>query len=353
MAIRKLPSGKWLSETYPEGRPSKERPRVPRIRKQFATKGEALAFERFLDDPEKSTPWREGNAAPGDQRRLLDLVELWFALHGQSLNDGERRKSKLLSVSEALGNPIAVNFTARDFAAYREARLSGQLPNRRSTQQASKGVSPSTINREHSYLRAVFNELKRLGEWEGENPLDGVRSFKVADSELAFLYEEEIRRLLETSAESANPDLLLVVKLCLATGARWSEIEGLNQAQVAPGRITFTRTKSNKSRYIPISPDLYAQIPKRRGRLFRDCYRYFETALDKAGIVLPEGQCTHVLRHTFASHFMMNGGNILVLKKILGHSTITMTMRYAHFAPDHLEDATRLNPLATHGLIQA
>ncbi len=42
---------------------------------------------------------------------------------------------------------------------------------------------------------------------------------------------------------------------------------------------------------------------------------------------------------------MMNGGNILVLQKILGHSTINMTMRYAHFAPDHLEDAVKLNPL--------
>ncbi len=44
---------------------------------------------------------------------------------------------------------------------------------------------------------------------------------------------------------------------------------------------------------------------------------------------------------------MMNGGNILVLQQILGHQSITMTMRYAHFAPDHLEEATRLNPLAT------
>lgn len=41
---------------------------------------------------------------------------------------------------------------------------------------------------------------------------------------------------------------------------------------------------------------------------------------------------------------MMNGGNILVLQRILGHSTINMTMRYAHFAPDHLDLALTLNP---------
>ena len=41
----------------------------------------------------------------------------------------------------------------------------------------------------------------------------------------------------------------------------------------------------------------------------------------------------------------MNGGNILVLKSILGHTDIKMTMRYAHFSPNHLTDAIYLNPL--------
>lgn len=43
---------------------------------------------------------------------------------------------------------------------------------------------------------------------------------------------------------------------------------------------------------------------------------------------------------------MMNGGNILVLQRILGHQSLTMTMRYAHVAPDHLEDAVRYNPVS-------
>lgn len=55
---------------------------------------------------------------------------------------------------------------------------------------------------------------------------------------------------------------------------------------------------------------------------------------------------SHVLRHSFASHFMMAGGNIIVLQRILGHSDIRVTMRYAHFAPDHLEEAVHNNPLA-------
>jgi len=42
---------------------------------------------------------------------------------------------------------------------------------------------------------------------------------------------------------------------------------------------------------------------------------------------------------------MMNGGNILVLQRSLGHANLTMTMRYAHLAPDHLQEVVKLNPL--------
>ncbi|EKO3482202.1 hypothetical protein M0358_002304 [Vibrio fluvialis] len=44
---------------------------------------------------------------------------------------------------------------------------------------------------------------------------------------------------------------------------------------------------------------------------------------------------------------MMNGGNIRILRDILGHADISMTMRYAHFAPDHLTEAISLNPIAS------
>lgn len=82
------------------------------------------------------------------------------------------------------------------------------------------------------------------------------------------------------------------------------------------------------------------------GKLFEECYTPFCYILkNKLGLDLPAGQASHVLRHSFASHFMMNGGNILVLRDILGHADIQMTMRYAHFSPDHLSDAMTKNPL--------
>lgn len=95
-----------------------------------------------------------------------------------------------------------------------------------------------------------------------------------------------------------------------------------------------------------IENELYTEIPKKRGRLFAGGYSAFRTAVRRAKIELPAGQLSHVLRRTFASHFMINGRNILVLQKTLGHTDIKMTMRYTHFSPVHLEDAVRLNPLS-------
>ncbi|WP_245710518.1 tyrosine-type recombinase/integrase [Allopseudospirillum japonicum] len=99
---------------------------------------------------------------------------------------------------------------------------------------------------------------------------------------------------------------------------------------------------------MPVQVGLIQRLARRGNKLFRnvDHSSTFRDAIYATGIQLPAGQLTHVLRHTFASHFMANGGSILVLQKILGHSTLAMTMRYAHLAPDHLLDALSKLPLS-------
>lgn len=70
----------------------------------------------------------------------------------------------------------------------------------------------------------------------------------------------------------------------------------------------------------------------------------FRIVLLSTSIKLPRGQASHVLRHTFASHFIMNGGHIVTLQHILGRASLSMTMRYAHLSPEHLQDAIRFGP---------
>ncbi|HEI9871260.1 TPA: tyrosine-type recombinase/integrase [Morganella morganii] len=335
MALSKQPDGKWLVQCFPNGRNGH------RIRKQFATKGEAVAYERYIKEQADDKPWLGEKI---DRRSLLDLVETWYRSHGVTLNDGARRLSAMTFACEAMGSPAATEFTAKLFSSYREQRISGKL----TRSDRVKKVTPRTVNLELAYFRAMFNELRRLGVWEKPNPIELIREFRTHESEMAFLTHEQINELLVSCDQSSANDLTLIVKIALSTGARWSEAEELTGSQVTKNKITFVKTKGKKNRTVPIGDELYTEIPKKRGRLFTGCYSAFRTAVRRAKIELPAGQLSHVLRHTFASHFMMNGGNILVLQKILGHTDIKMTMRYAHFSPDHLEDAVRLNPLRKH-----
>ena len=68
------------------------------------------------------------------------------------------------------------------------------------------------------------------------------------------------------------------------------------------------------------------------------CKRIFAAAGLSAA--LTRGATFHSLRHTFASEFMRQGGNIYTLQKLLGHSTVLQTERYAHFAAGYLAGET-------------
>lgn len=273
-----------------------------------------------------------------DNRTLDQLIDVWYRMHGKMLRDHIRLRKLLYRMSERLGNPIGYDFTSRDFAVYREER--------------TKEISTTTINREHSYLRAMFNELERLGVIDYPNPLNKIRMFKEREGELRYLSHDEINSLLVACKASSNRSLIYVVKICLATGARWDEANSLKLSQIKDGRITFLNTKSGKNRSVPIQPWLFEELtslePVNNRRLFLDSLSAFRKAMQKTGIELPRGQMTHVLRHTFASHYVISGGNVVKLRDTLGHSEITTTMRYAHLAPDHLEDALELNPLNQH-----
>ncbi len=330
MTIKKADAG-WLVDAQPGGRGGK------RFRKTFKTQAEAKAYDAWLTSQvNQDAKWQPEKR---DTRKLSALVDLWFTHHGTGLSAGADMHRRLKAMVDAMGDPVADRFKVEMFAAYRTARLDA-------------GITASNMNREHAYLRAMFNELKRLGHWKRDNPMANLRQFRVQQTELSYLTLDQIATLLQALGQSRNPHVRLISKICLATGARWSEAEELRSTQVKNGLIEYARTKSGKTRAVPIDEQLETEILAHAathstlGRIFGYSISAFREGVERAALTLPDGQMTHVLRHTFASHFMMNGGNILTLQRILGHANVTMTMRYAHLSPEHLQEAKSLNPLA-------
>lgn len=326
MSIKKVKGG-WKVDIWPDGRYGK------RIRKTLPTQAEAKRFEAQLLT--KAAQGEDYVPKKKDRRRLLELVQLWYDMHGVTLKDGQSRLSKLHQLVGLLDNPYAYTIRPAIAAKFRQFRL-------------EQGLSPNTVNHDIAYLRAVFNVLIQLGEWHGDNPFAAIKAIRLPERELSYLTHEQIKILFEELNQSRNKHVTLIATLCLATGARWSEAQYLRAELVRDGRVTYVDTKNGRSRSVPLADDLYQRLKEHGpqiGRLFpRDAYQAFTNAINKAGITLPKGQRTHVLRHTFASHFIMNGGNLLTLQKILGHQSIQMTMRYAHVAPDHLTEAVTYGP---------
>ncbi|TRX75641.1 phage integrase [Pseudomonas mangiferae] len=326
MAITQLPDGRWKVDVEPiKGK---------RFRKTFKTKGEAQRFEATCRAKCIHTP--DWSPKPKDRRRLSELITRWAALHGHTLADGDARRRLLMDMAKGLGDPVAIRMTGDVYADYR-ARL------------LEAGNNPKTVNNRLGYLRSVFNVLYQLGDIDYANPLARVRPLRLQEKELTYLTDEQVDLLFEVIHNRCKvPHVAMVAMICLATGARWGEAQALTPERVRSGMVSYVNTKGKRVRSIPVDPVLEERIRdhfKRHG-LFSNCLNSFHKSLTATGIVLPPGQSSHVLRHTFASRFVMNGGNILTLQKILGHTSLAMTMRYAHLAPEHLRDAVRLGPVA-------
>lgn len=83
------------------------------------------------------------------------------------------------------------------------------------------------------------------------------------------------------------------------------------------GAVTYSKTKSSRVRTVPIGeePERFIRDHWKRHGPFTGSISSFRRALVRSGIDLPKGQASHALRHTFASHFIQKGGNILTLQK--------------------------------------
>lgn len=179
-----------------------------------------------------------------------------------------------------------------------------------------------------------------------------------------FWIKVEINQFLRANK---TDQLLPFYFVAMHTGLRLAELCGLkwdridfrnNQMSVTRTRDKYglkETTKTKIKRFVPMTGEVRALLlalhQKNQGNplvfleadgtevKYAHIYRRFHKAQDKAGIT--NKIRFHDLRHSFASNYMMNGGNVFDLQKLLGHTDIKMTMRYAHFTPDHLQNSIK------------
>jgi integrase len=217
--------------------------------------------------------------------------------------------------------------------------------------------SDSDVNRALAALSSACTyAVKELG-WLEKNPLERVSKGKEPKGRTRFLSDEELPKFLKACRESKNPDLYLAAILSLTTGGRQSEIMGLRWGQIdlKAGRATLHAgtTKNDDARVLPLVGEALALLKERakvrnlkddrifppskeaKKSKFIDLGKSFITAKKEAGIT---DFHWHDIRHSCASHLMMNGVSSLEISKLLGHRTLQMVSRYAHLAPTRASD---------------
>ncbi len=212
-----------------------------------------------------------------------------------------------------------------------------------------KTHKPATANRKLACLKHMVNKGV---DWKmaSEETLKQVRKVKYKkenNKRLRYLSIEECQTLLNCCASHLKP----IVTVALHTGMRRGEILGLKWEQVdlKHGFILLDTTKNGGRREIPIDrtlEEMFNEMPHsiesvyvftdRNGNPYKEVTHSYGSALKKAGI---RDFRFHDLRHNFASHLVMQGIDLTSVKELLGHASLSMTMRYSHLSPSHKRKA--------------
>ncbi|MCI0530122.1 MAG: tyrosine-type recombinase/integrase [Nitrospira sp.] len=218
-----------------------------------------------------------------------------------------------------------------------------------------RSYGPVTFNR---YLQLAKAMLSKATEWGmlRQNPLSQVKLLKnTRQRQVRFFTTEEIEKLLQNSTGV----LRQFIQLASLTGMRrsevlhlkWSDIDLHNKLiDVQSDADTGFHPKGYRPRTLPVSKELeriLLDLPQTGRYVFDNgknrplhCADYytkgFEKLLKRLGI---DHANLHTLRHTFASYLVMGGVDIRTVQQLLGHSSVTVTERYAHLSPVHLQKA--------------
>ena len=223
-----------------------------------------------------------------------------------------------------------------------------------------QGVSDATILRDLTALSGMFNFSRNEFPAIKYNPVGAFdkRYLQNSEDRVRFLTDSQIDTVLHHAKQSSNVDLHDQVLFALETGLRWNEqfsakwehyrVSNKGSELMVPKEVA----KTGKYRIVPLSNkaneilcrlkqqpahiDGFIFWSKQTGDRVKSTRTSFETCLDRSKI---SDFVWHDLRHTFATRMLSKGMRIEYLSKILGHSKISTTEKYAHVLPSDLHDA--------------
>jgi integrase len=232
------------------------------------------------------------------------------------------------------------------FGHYPLRRFDTKMIEQYQTERLQKGNKPGTVNRHISIMKHMFTKAVDWNMVEDET-LKRIRRVKLLEENnrrLRYLSKEECQSLINNCDSHLKP----IVTMALNTGMRKGEILNLkwDNVDLRHGFILLDHTKNGERREIPINATLqeilagmirrldvpFVFTSNKTGDRYGNLQRSFNTACRRAGI---KDFRFHDLRHTFSSQLVMAGIDLTTVKELLGHKTITMTLRYAHLAPSH------------------
>lgn len=355
---------------------------------------EAREIRRRVDRGEPPTAKVAAKASVTLRAFLTDTYEPWLAAHRKRA--GRKSREIRTAFASLLDTPLA-EITPFALERWRKARLAGEAaavtdpaaePVKTKKKARQKTVTHATCNRELAELKAMFSRAVTWGQAH-TNPGKALKLTREDHSRVRYLTAEEEARLrkaltardtkAQTQRANANAwraargyatrpaigayrdALTPLVLTALNTGLRRGELLSLTWGAVnlVRGQLTVqaAHAKSGKTRHVPLNTEARevltawrpsawtpealvfpADTPSANGeaRQIQETKTAWTGLLKAADIT---GFRFHDLRHTFASKLVMRGVDLNTVRELLGHADLTMTLRYAHLAPEHLDAA--------------
>lgn len=343
--------GKWhVDFALPNGR------RIRRVAEKQTRRGAEAEEAQLRAELLASLSSTSKKSDEREEVRFTDFSVEWLKTYAVTNNKYSTVVSKeqilRCHLIPAFGQLRLSDINLQRIERYKATKLSGQ-----------RTLSPKTVNNHLTVLRCC---LATAEEWGFLETVPKIKWLRPPPPRFDFLTFEEADQLLAKVEDEWHPMILTAMRTGLRQGElcalRWEDVD-LEEKMVHVRRSVWkghiSTPKNNRFRSVPLTNEVVAALDQHRhqrselvfcgqgGSMFT--YTAIRSpiwrACKRAGLRKVQW---HILRHSFASHLVMRGVPLMAVQELLGHATLTMTLRYAHLAPSAHREAIAVLEESTH-----